>query len=226
MSRTRYGFTLIELLVVIAIIAILAAILFPVFARARAKAQQTTCLSNVKQIQLGFAMYASDNNDMYPGSGDFWGSYPSWPNAIYPYVSNGQIFLCPADAKLSSGGVINYTSSGFSNTVTRGSYGYNWGGSFYISFKSGMAGVNVWPYPAAMMVITDAINDNVGQYTDCAANATAARHNGGCDQSYMDGHAKWIAYTNIPDSNLAIQGNWWAPSPVNTAGSPNGLSCQ
>lgn len=62
----RRGFTLIELLVVIAIIAILAAILFPVFARARAKAQQTKCLSNLKQIGLAFQMYAQDHNELFP----------------------------------------------------------------------------------------------------------------------------------------------------------------
>ena len=64
MSRNALGFTLIELLVVIAIIAILAAILFPVFARARAKAQQSSCLSNVKQLALATLMYTSDNDEM------------------------------------------------------------------------------------------------------------------------------------------------------------------
>src|SRR5450759_2619705 len=67
MHSKRTGFTLIELLVVIAIIAILAAILFPVFARARAKAQQTVCLSNLKQIGLAFMMYASDWKQKLPG---------------------------------------------------------------------------------------------------------------------------------------------------------------
>ena len=65
-SARRHGFTLIELLVVIAIIAILAAILFPVFARARAKAQQTKCLSNLKQIGLAFQMYAQDHDELLP----------------------------------------------------------------------------------------------------------------------------------------------------------------
>jgi prepilin-type N-terminal cleavage/methylation domain-containing protein/prepilin-type processing-associated H-X9-DG protein len=68
--RNRHGFTLIELLVVIAIIAILAAILFPVFARARAKAQQTTCLSNIKQLGLGIQMYATDYDNRVPGAAE------------------------------------------------------------------------------------------------------------------------------------------------------------
>ena len=72
MTRERHGFTLIELLVVIAIIAILAAILFPVFAKARAKARQTACMSNLKQLGLGFEMYAQDFDEFLPiwGYGD------------------------------------------------------------------------------------------------------------------------------------------------------------
>ena len=101
----RRGFTLIELLVVIAIIAILAAILFPVFAQARAKARQTSCLSNVKQLSLGFMMYVQDYDETFPywNWGDSYGSgsrtpnhFESfWINAIYPYVKNGGVYACP-----------------------------------------------------------------------------------------------------------------------------------
>ncbi len=73
MQRTK-GFTLIELLVVIAIIAILAAILFPVFAKARAKARQTQCLSNLKQIGLATALWSQDNNEFFPASASYWTS--------------------------------------------------------------------------------------------------------------------------------------------------------
>jgi prepilin-type N-terminal cleavage/methylation domain-containing protein len=69
-KKTR-GFTLIELLVVIAIIAILAAILFPVFAKAREKARQTSCLSNLKQLSLAILQYTNDNNETYPPTGWF-----------------------------------------------------------------------------------------------------------------------------------------------------------
>lgn len=104
--RRGKGFTLIELLVVIAIIAILAAILLPVFAQARAKARQATCASNLKQLEMGCIMYASDNDQAYP----FWqwahdwagGDYPNhfqglWINSIYPYVKNAGVYTDPSD---------------------------------------------------------------------------------------------------------------------------------
>ena len=83
MRRVRTGFTLIELLVVIAIIAILAAILFPVFARAREKARQTSCLSNVKQLSLGIDMYAQDNDETLIPSRQWSGPVGSGAN---PYI--------------------------------------------------------------------------------------------------------------------------------------------
>lgn len=120
----RKGFTLIELLVVIAIIAILAAILFPVFARARENARRTSCLSNLKQIGLGFAQYTQDYDESYPPSfpwnsstgdaavldtdaskpsGKFtinqastYGHYQTWMDTIFPYVKSVQIFVCPS----------------------------------------------------------------------------------------------------------------------------------
>jgi prepilin-type N-terminal cleavage/methylation domain-containing protein/prepilin-type processing-associated H-X9-DG protein len=92
MSRHRNGFTLIELLVVIAIIAILAAILFPVFAQAREKARQATCLSNNKQIALGVMMYTQDYDETLPlGAYDTLPNVPvtMWYDVIEPYVKSG-----------------------------------------------------------------------------------------------------------------------------------------
>jgi prepilin-type N-terminal cleavage/methylation domain-containing protein/prepilin-type processing-associated H-X9-DG protein len=106
-SRIRRGFTLIELLVVIAIIAILAAILFPVFAQARSKARQSACLNNMKQLGTGLMMYAQDYDETLPLN-DFIGNGlvplagwrdpragDSWCSGIYPYVKNLQIYVCP-----------------------------------------------------------------------------------------------------------------------------------
>ena len=106
----RKGFTLIELLVVIAIIAILAAILFPVFAKAREKARQTSCASNVKQMVLGTLQYVQDYDERFPGglmntNGTAQGPVSqsssftaAWLTAdwIYPYVKNRQVFFCPS----------------------------------------------------------------------------------------------------------------------------------
>lgn len=96
--RTK-GFTLIELLVVIAIIAILAAILFPVFARARAKAQQTSCLSNLKQMAVAAQAYAQDYDEKNVAvyrwtNGGAWLWW--WGDMIQPYIRNYQILLCPS----------------------------------------------------------------------------------------------------------------------------------
>jgi prepilin-type N-terminal cleavage/methylation domain-containing protein/prepilin-type processing-associated H-X9-DG protein len=95
----KRGFTLIELLVVIAIIAILAAILFPVFAQARDKARQASCISNLKQMGLGVIMYANDYDEAYP-PGEIWGDVgnapvSSWKHVTYPYTKNLSIYLCP-----------------------------------------------------------------------------------------------------------------------------------
>jgi prepilin-type N-terminal cleavage/methylation domain-containing protein/prepilin-type processing-associated H-X9-DG protein len=106
------GFTLIELLIVVAIIAVLAAILFPVFARARENARRASCMSNLKQIGLGMMMYVQDNDERLPvyyyvggeppdaAHGGNW--YPStsdawyWQNMIFPYIKNVQVFICPS----------------------------------------------------------------------------------------------------------------------------------
>lgn len=90
-ARRTHGFTLIELLVVIAIIAILAAILFPVFAQAREKARQIACLSHAKQIGTAVAMYTQDYDEMYPSS--HWGIYFV---LIQPYTKNEQLWRCPS----------------------------------------------------------------------------------------------------------------------------------
>jgi prepilin-type N-terminal cleavage/methylation domain-containing protein/prepilin-type processing-associated H-X9-DG protein len=95
-STPRRGFTLIELLVVIAIIAILAAILFPVFAQARAAARKAACVSNMKQIGLALQQYASDYDSMFPPSQlPSSGANVSWPTMAYPYIKNEGIFICP-----------------------------------------------------------------------------------------------------------------------------------
>jgi len=103
-ARKQRGFTLIELLVVIAIIAILAAILFPVFARAREAARKTQCTSNMRQLATGIALYLTDYDQRYPMAG-WWdqgnlSAGQDWQNTIYPYVKNANLFWCPSSSDI------------------------------------------------------------------------------------------------------------------------------
>lgn len=104
LKRFRHnGFTLIELLVVIAIIAILAAILFPVFARAREAARQSSCLSNMKQMGAALMMYKQDYDETFPqayyylNDNNSSGGYAQWSGVCQPYIKNWGIFVCPSD---------------------------------------------------------------------------------------------------------------------------------
>ncbi len=105
-TMKQKGFTLIELLVVIAIIAILAAILFPVFAQAREKARAITCVSNEQQLGLAMMMYVQDYDERFPDGGrsnhpqDYWlnNFNATWPNEIVPYVKTIQVYYCPDDS--------------------------------------------------------------------------------------------------------------------------------
>ena len=117
--KTKFGFTLIELLVVIAIIAILAAILFPVFAQAREKSRQAACVSGERQIGLALMQYVQDYDETYPNGSNFNGAEPiwageGWAGQSFPYVRNAALFRCPSD-------------SGFSNAPENAvvSYAYN-----------------------------------------------------------------------------------------------------
>ena len=137
------GFTLIELLIVIAIIAILAAILFPVFATAREKARQTTCASNEKQIVLAMIQYSIDYDEVYPANSSAncatgWvGASLTWSVQIYPYVKSYNVYMCPDDT-------INRTQPWGTNPISYampdvfryGDYWWNGGNEL----QSGMAG--------------------------------------------------------------------------------------
>lgn len=126
-TRSRFGFTLIELLVVIAIIAILAAILFPVFAKVREKARQISCLSNEKQWALGFIEYGNDYDSSFPLMGNENHANPGampwnscWWNAILPYIGTHGINKCPDDNTIEN--LVGLADSSGNNTMQTFSY--------------------------------------------------------------------------------------------------------
>ena len=241
----RRGFTLIELLVVIAIIAILAAILFPVFARAREKARQTSCLSNLKQIGLGIKMYVQDN-DGYPVHSSASSQAPRtrWPDHVFPYVRNTQIFLCPS----ASGNVFGKV---FAHDPTQffGGYGYNYqylGNSRDTVLFTATDAEITDPARTVMVADTAGVNGGItGEYvvdppvpssrgsgrdTGFYAHAAdaggpygaravpAERHNQMVNVVFVDGHASAMRLNALDDSNgdgIPDNGLW------NGRGDPN-----
>ncbi|HJN15562.1 MAG TPA: DUF1559 domain-containing protein, partial [Armatimonadota bacterium] len=211
----RSGFTLIELLVVIAIIAILAAILFPVFAKAREKARQASCTSNVKQIALGMLMYAQDYDEKFgycctyrPRSANqglnlrpHW--RPSSNNSsdirynglAMPYIKNRQIYVCP-----SYGDINSYSAP-----------------RHLLQSNGGCDGRMLAhiPYPSEYVLL----GDGAGTRGMCGTNRSSNcqgrfgkhddryvsrksrfyRHNGGANLAYVDGHAKWFKTPGDPE---------------------------
>jgi prepilin-type N-terminal cleavage/methylation domain-containing protein len=203
----RSGFTLIELLVVIAIIAILAAILFPVFARARAKAMQNTCLSNVKEISLSLLMYASDFDNYLPNCKycSSYATYPSWWDCVYPYIKNEQIAFCPMDN--GDNGAYNpapnYGTCTACNPQTTARPSYCINGN--IAGEYSFAQLTMVNNPAETILV-DPIDSGFGQnpremgwqdYAYAIPNLQAgvcdavSRHNGGENWGLVDGHAKF-----------------------------------
>jgi prepilin-type N-terminal cleavage/methylation domain-containing protein/prepilin-type processing-associated H-X9-DG protein len=211
MIRKRNGFTLIELLVVIAIIAILAAILFPVFAKAREKARQSSCASNLKQLSLAIMGYAQDYDETlvftvavvpagYPGSHVVCpGNLGHWTGATAPYVKNTQVFICPSGKKPS-----------FCCDPTPRSYDLN---AACAGLCAGYT-MSQMPVPAQTIVIADSaynrafgpvsnlnwdgsdskgyVQGNPGRPMPHApVGFLAYRHSDGINLGFLDGHVKW-----------------------------------
>ena len=202
----KRGFTLIELLVVIAIIAILAAILFPVFARAREKARQTTCLSNHKQIALGILMYTQDYDEHLPFC--VYGPWPSvqpWQHG-YSYTRWWELMgayttSIPPYPSMRVG-IFNCDSYPQNHPVNPSSYGYNADALGYLSSAAydqrRFNGVSLGEVPRPAEIIMtgpkycragDSVQASM-TYEYCLPEA----HNGGDNFSFVDGHAKWMKF--------------------------------
>lgn len=201
----RKGFTLIELLVVIAIIAILAAILFPVFSRAREKARQSNCVSNVKQIMLGGLMYAQDYDELFVPSET--NSTTPWTDLMKPYVKNSQIFKCPSFRGNGAATVIGYginlahDGTGGTNPSPAGqSLAMTEDASTVIGFAEIEGDTTAGPW-----AVTMGTSGHGFSLKDFSAKASE-RHNDGANYGFMDGHAKWYKPSAVKCSNTEC---WW-----------------
>lgn len=206
--RQRRGFTLIELLVVIAIIAILAAILFPVFAKAREKARQTSCLNNLKQLSLAALQYAQDYDERFPalqvgpymnvpqmppyndwGWQSGYGYWYSFMFVLYPYVKNTQVYQCPSN---------NYSNCGITYAPAANARDAAGNMIDYLDLPQKLAAFQT---PAQSMLLTEVGNGGGPPYVlSDVYYACAAPHNEGANIAYVDGHAKWtrMNWGNIP----------------------------
>ncbi len=228
----RKGFTLIELLVVIAIIAILAAILFPVFAKAREKARQTSCLSNLKQLALGMAMYCQDADETFALNTNW--PQPDYqrtlPDVLNAYTKNYQIWICPTDHyTIVQSNTPPSPDAYWSPNFTQISYAYN--------YRLGNRGTpltlgNV-RRPSECCLFVDAMNYDFcseprrmafagvcgwNTYTGTAIGsqweiADNCRHNGGENVAYVDGHAKWQTGSSLVQAD---PGNFWTNNNCNS----------
>ena len=215
----RDAFTLIELLVVIAIIAILAAILFPVFAQVREKARQTSCSSNLKQLGLAVAQYVQDYDETFPiaqtnpdfgsygnGSPGYWGS---WMPEIYPYVKSTGVFVCPDT-------VNHYVVTYKQAALETRSYGMN---QWLIQGPSvPLAALN---QPTGLPLLADCVdplfyepsriyNANESNYwgSSSPVNPAWARHKTASNICFADGHVKLMQNSRLgPDPSRASQAN-------------------
>ncbi len=224
--KRHSGFTLIELLVVIAIIAILAAILFPVFAQAREKARATACLSNTKQLGLALHMYVQDYDGGYPWAnmGSAWQWH--WYHQLAPYVGNWQLFECP-DFRVSN--MLGYHPTTYAMNYLAGWFP----GSYASPYTCGIGATEgQWTNPAEKIIFTDgkpayeaweAVYGSGGDYgaiygfqlacwtflqtlpalitSDPGAYNRVFLHNGGINCTFADGHAKWMAGREVIGEN-------------------------
>lgn len=199
-SEKRGAFTLIELLVVIAIIAILAAILFPVFARAREKARTASCSSNLKQIGLACLMYAQDYDETTVSGSGYEGHAVNgwnWETKVEPYIKNWQVFACPSQGR----GLQQYWDDliGFGYAMP------NRGGQAMATIDSTATTVmtNDGVHPAVAGVVGIAPYNcgafNTGSYCDTDGIATEKDfvHSSGDNVVFFDGHVKWLGYSTL-----------------------------
>jgi len=211
------GFTLIELLVVIAIISILAAILFPVFARARENARRASCMSNLKQIGLGMMMYVQDYDERYPTRSMAYTTGSAAPisgsttstnvfDLLYPYTKSKQVFFCPStggtDTTNMNYGVNQIMFPAVGNpAISLAAMGSS--SSTYMIMDSGQYAIEpfyvitpaTWWYLPGRGIVGDGKCSSVTSthQNDC----NTGRHFNGVNVTFADGHVKWLKSTTL-----------------------------
>jgi prepilin-type N-terminal cleavage/methylation domain-containing protein/prepilin-type processing-associated H-X9-DG protein len=239
MKSNRFGFTLIELLVVIAIIAILAAILFPVFAKVREKARQASCASNEKQLGLSILQYVEDYDESWPnGINPGNGSSPGagWATQVYPYVKSAKVYVCPNDNGVEGGTAVDSYALNM-NLAGGGSGG---GSSTALSLGTmtapastlllvevsqcdtttpapGTVPGEAWtPSLAIKNIAGSCTNYETGSFYGVGGYGNTPRHTNGANYLLSDGHVKWLQPISIsPGVNAG-----WSGSPQYTIGLP------
>ena len=210
------AFTLIELLVVIAIIAILAAILFPVFARARENARRSSCSSNIKQIGLGFQQYIQDYDEKYPlvaGNADV---TQGWAIQMQPYLKSVQIFQCPSETTpplaTPATGAVGYSDYWYNSRLAGASQarvdqvastvinGDGTNGSAAYAFDGQNPPLSTGATPASTSTGTTATKVNV------AGIDFGLRHLEGVNYGFADGHVKWLKSADRTNLNKVNDG--------------------
>lgn len=221
-SLPRCAFTLIEILIVIAIIGILAAILFPVFARARENARRASCQSNLKQIGLGLLQYTQDYDERLPRN-DSGADLGTWIDTLQPYLKSEQIFLCPTDSSpyqmSATGSSGRRTSYGinqiYSDNPTENLFEANDAGATptnlaAIEDVSGTIGVGDSQsyYQVYLSADTTSIAVALGANPPTFGNAGRSgqfigRHFGGGNFLFLDGHVKFVRLEKLAIRNSA-----------------------
>jgi prepilin-type N-terminal cleavage/methylation domain-containing protein len=223
-KENKSAFTLIELLVVIAIIAILAAILFPVFARARENARRASCMSNLKQIGLGLMQYTQDYDEKLPyyNRTDPVTGHGGWAYNLQPYIKSDQIFQCPSEPN----GPTAVGTTGYAD------YTYN----LFLGWSTaGIHSIAALTQPSLTVAIGDyATNTGQSWFTgvvgaNCGSGCTAGlattylepgmRHLDGQTFAFTDGHSKWYKSVKIASNTAQITSVYNVVTPGTTSNS-------
>ncbi len=207
----KQGFTLVEILVVIAIVVLLAALIFPVFNRARNAARTATCASNLKQIGLAFRLYTEDYRGLHPAFMPVTNPDCGWAEKIYPYTRSTAVFSCPSYEY----GEFRPGCPASKPTNDSGHPWYNWDGSYNFNILVGpsrrFSDTRI-RNPSATILFCDGQGDVTDYGTLVGSNFVNGvpidprdfsdlgdRHNYGSNAAYADGHVKWRSYEDLLD---------------------------